>query len=181
MTLVTGNFTEAYEKFRSAHDLSMKGNIPNKLKGKKKKNMYLSIEAIRMKDKKNTLWRRYKKSGKYYDLFRYRRVKNQLRSLTRRLRINFENDIARNLKSAPKKYWAYVKSRNKLRNEIPILSRKDESTASTPLEKANVLKNDYFSSVFTEEDLESLPQATKQFTSNIYITLLSMKVMYMKI
>ena len=163
VTLLRGNFNEAYEKFISALDLSMEGNIPNKLKGKKKKNMYLSIEAIRMKDKKNTLWRRYKKSGKHYDLFRYRRVKNQLRSLTRRLRINFENDIARNLKTAPKKYWAYVKSRTKLRSKIPILSGQDESTATTPLEKANTL-NDFFSSVFTEEHLESLPQATTEFT-----------------
>ena len=34
MTLLRGNFTEAYEKFISALELSMEGNIPNKLKGK---------------------------------------------------------------------------------------------------------------------------------------------------
>ena len=92
--MLRGGFLEAYKNFITILEHAMEGCVPNKVKGKKRKNMYISSEAIKMKNLKNKLWRRYKKSGTNYDLLRFRRLKNQLRSLTRRLRLNFENDIA---------------------------------------------------------------------------------------
>ena len=99
-----------------------------------------------MKNRKNMLWRRYKKTGLQYDHTRFKQVKNQLRSLTRRLKQTFENEIAQDAKSAPKKFWSYVKSRTKTRSRIPILRRNDGTTASTPGEKAEAL-NEFFVSV----------------------------------
>lgn len=160
--LLRVEFLDAYKNFTSILEHSMEGCVPNKVKGKKRKNMYLSSNAIKMKDLKNKLWRRYKKSGMNYDLSRFRRVKNQLRSLTRRLRLNFEKDIARDAKYSPKKFWSYVKSRTKTRSKIPILRRKDGTIATTPLEKADTL-NECFSSVFTDEQLENIPDETCEF------------------
>ena len=80
---------------------------------------------------------------------------NQLKSLTRKLRKNFEDDIAKDAKTAPKKFWSYVHSRTKTRTKIPILPRKDGTVAVTPLEKAETL-NEFFSSVFTDENVENL-------------------------
>ena len=72
----------------------MDGCVPEDNKKRKKKNMYLTPEATRKKDMKNKLWRRYKSTKCEYDRRRYITVKNELRSLTRNLRIKFENDIA---------------------------------------------------------------------------------------
>ena len=63
----------------------------------------------------------------------------------------FENKIARNIKSSPKQFWAYVKSRTKSRSGIPGLKKADGKVAKEPLEKAEALNN-FFSSVFTKED-----------------------------
>ena len=152
-----GNFHQAYGTFTSTLQKAMEGCIPNRLIGKKKKNMYLTTDAIRMKDRKNKLWRCYKRSGLNYHLARFRLLKNRLRSLTRRLRKNFEDEIAKDAKTAPKKFWSYVHSRTKTRSKIPILRGKDGTAAVTPLEKAETL-NEFFSSVFTDENMENLPE-----------------------
>ena len=80
---VRSNFLQAYGNFTCILQQAMGGCIPNTLNGKKKKNMYLSTDAIQMKDRKNKLWRCYKRSGLNYYLARFRLVKNRLRSLTK--------------------------------------------------------------------------------------------------
>ena len=67
-----------------------------------RKKMYLTTEAMRKKYLKNKLWRHYKRTKCDYDRTRYITVKNELRSLKGNLRIQFANDIAQYVKSAPK-------------------------------------------------------------------------------
>ena len=61
------------------------------------------------------------------------------------------------LKLAPKKFWSYVKSKTKVRNKIPTLKRPDGSSAVGAKEKAEAL-NDFFCTMFTDENLTSLPE-----------------------
>ena len=163
--MLRGKFLDSYYLFETVLTDAMTGCVPDKRKGKKKKNMYMTLDAIQMKDRKNKLWRRYKKSGLEYDLTKFRQVKNQLRSLTRRLRRAFESDIARDAKRFPKKFWSYVKSRTKTRSRIPILRRENGTTASTSKEKAETL-NEFFSSVFTDEQLDNIPEERHEFLGN---------------
>ena len=85
--------------------------------------------------------------------------------MTRRLRRAFENDIARDAKRFPKKFWSYVKSRTKTRSRIPILRRENGTTASTSKEKAETL-NEFFSSVFTDKQLDNIPEKRYEFLGN---------------
>ena len=163
--MLRGKFLDTYSCFETTLMDSMMGCVPEKCKRKKKKNIYLTNEAIRMKDRKNKIWRRYKKSGLNYDLTRYRHLKNQLRALTRRLRYNFESDIARDAKYSPKKFWSYVKSRTKTRSRIPVLRRGDGTLASSSIEKAETL-NEFFSSVFTDEKVDNVPEERREFRGN---------------
>ena len=59
-----------------------------RLADEKKKNMYMSNDALRQKDRKDRLWKKYKSSRAYYDRERYLKAKNALRSLTRKLRLD---------------------------------------------------------------------------------------------
>ena len=120
-----------------------------------KKSIFLTRDAIRLRDLKCKLWRRYSYTKTRCNNSRYVKAKNELRSLTRKLRFYFEKKIAGNLKTAPKQFWAYVKSRTKTRSTIPALKNKDGSLASTPSEKAEALNN-FFSSVFTKVDLTNI-------------------------
>ena len=92
----------------------------------------------------------------------YQQVKNELRSLTRKLRFDFESKLAMEIKMDPKKYWAYVKSKTKTRSKIPSLMKEDGSKASTAAEKAEVL-NSFFGSVFTDENMDTIPEDSVAF------------------
>ena len=99
----------------------------------------MTPEAIQKKSLKNKLWRRYKSSGCKYNRSRYTKVKNELRSLTRKLRIQFEKGIAEEITVSPKKFWSYVKSKTKRRSKIPIFMKEDGREAITAMEKAETL------------------------------------------
>ena len=85
VTKVRGNFLNAYLSFLKVLETAMDSCIPRYKNVKSKKNIYMTPEAILKKDLKNRLWRRYKGSGCDYDRSIYTKVKNELRSLTRKL------------------------------------------------------------------------------------------------
>ena len=137
----------------------MEGNIP--LIGKRKrKNIYLDNNALRPRNRKQRLWKKYKNTKSSFDHNKYVQCKNELRSLTRYLRTKHETLIASNCKKHPKKFWSYVHSKLKSRVRIPALIKTDGTSVSGEKEKANAL-NDYFCSVFTDEDLSNIPTPSK--------------------
>ena len=163
-----GEFLPAYTTFLDTLERAMKGCIPDHKKAKNKRNIYLTDKALRMKDLKNRLWQKYKRSGSSYDHMRYKRTKNSLRTLTRNLRVEFERRIAFDAKTAPKKFWSYVNSRTKTRSKIPSLQRKDGSVASTAAEKADAL-NDFFATTFTKENLSNIPEIDENGFQGVYL------------
>ena len=62
------------------------------------------------------------------------------------------------MKEKPKLLWSYAKSRLKNKDQISTLTAADGSVAATPQAKAETLNN-FFASVFTVEDLNSIPPA----------------------
>ena len=108
-----GNFTTAYLMFVEILDSSMEGCIPEYKSGSSKKNIYLTPEAIRKKNFKNELWRRYTRNKSSFDKRRYDTVKNELRSLTRKLRLEIEKSIARNIKCSPQVILGVCEIENK--------------------------------------------------------------------
>ena len=72
------------------------------------------------------------------------------------MRAQFESLIAGDIKTAPKKFWSYVKSRTKTRSKIPTLRKIDGTCATNAKDKAETL-NDFFINNFTEERLDDLP------------------------
>ena len=138
---LNGDFSVGYRNFTNLLGKATEGCIPNYCSPRKKKNIYLTHEAVRKKDLKNKLWRRYKNSKCEYDHKRFTRVKIDLRSLTRKLRLQFEYNIVHDIKASPKKFWSYVKSKTKTTSKIPSLRKADGTIAETALEKAELLNN----------------------------------------
>ena len=75
-----------------------------------------------------------------------------------KLRRDFEHNLSRNVKTKTKLFWKYTNSRLKTKQRSPSLIRPDGSNATSRKEKLEAL-SDFFSSVFTKEDVESLPTA----------------------
>jgi len=120
------------------------------------KNLYLISNALSLRRKKNKLWKKFSSSHSPLDLSNFKKVSNELRKLTRDLRKDFEKHLISNVRTKPKAFWQYINSRIKTCPSIDELYRPDGLITSFHPEMPKLL-NDYFSSVFTHEDTNSIP------------------------
>ena len=153
---------EAWEFF-TAHFNDILHQCVPLIKQRKKKNIYMSSNALRLKNRKNKLWKNYLISKSSDDFHRFCKVRNDLRTLTRTLRSDYERNLSLNVKHNPKAFWKYINSRLKVRPTIDDLQCPDGSTAHTDKDKAEALNN-FFTSIFTQENLSSIPSFTLDTT-----------------
>ena len=121
--LLNGTLKDDYAIFVEQLDIATSGCIPNHISPRKKHNIYMTAEALRLKNKKTRLWRRYARTRSSYDHSAFVQSKNKLRNLTRNLRADYESRIANGSKNNPKTFWRYVKSKLKTRVRIPTLKK----------------------------------------------------------
>ena len=76
----------------------MDRHTPMSTPSKRGNNVYMTKEAIRLKNAKHRSWNRYMVTKTAHDKNAYIRLKNNLRDLTRYLRGVFEHGIAANVK-----------------------------------------------------------------------------------
>ncbi|XP_062615417.1 uncharacterized protein LOC134277148 [Saccostrea cucullata] len=89
----------------------------------------------------------------------YCKARNKVKRLTRKERKEKERQVAESAKTNNKNFWKYVNSKRKSKSGVSELHEKTSKgtfVASKDQDKAEVLAN-FFSSVFTEEDVNSLP------------------------
>ena len=149
-SMLNATITEDYPKFVEQLHLAAGGCIPNRISPRKKKNIYMTTDALRLKNRKHILWKRYTHTKSSYDHSAFVRCKNMLRNLTKNLRAKYENNIVKKIKEKPKIFWRYVNSKLKTRERIPTLKNLDGTFSVTPREKAETL-NQYFGSIFVNE------------------------------
>ena len=135
--------------------------IPFQLPRKRRKKQYLTREALKCIKKKDQSLKRFKaataadKASCWED---FRRKRNDLRRLTRRLKRAHQMKIAKEAKTNPKLFWSYSHSQTKTREKVEDLRKPDGGMATQDNDKAEVLSS-YFSSVFTRESMDhSIPR-----------------------
>ena len=70
--------------------------------------------------------------------------------------LTFEKKLAGNIKNDSRNFYAYVRSKQNVRDKVGPLENNRGNIISDGFQMAEVL-NEYFSSVFTTEDTSSLP------------------------
>ena len=85
-----------------------------------------------------------------------KKKRNKVTELVAIAKTEYENKIVKEVKNTPKTFWSYVNKNSNTSNNIPDLISEDGQTFSDDLGKADVL-NRFFSSVFTDEDLNNIP------------------------
>jgi len=88
-------------------------------------------------------------------LTKYKKIRNNIRKITRQKQKNEQIEIAKAAKSNPKKLWAYVKNKTVLKSSVGDLKTIDngiEVTITDDTKKASAFCK-YFSSVFTAADV----------------------------
>ena len=104
------------------------------------------------------MWRVYRRTRKEKDYANYKEALNVATTEIRQSKRSYKQKLACNIKNDSKSLYAYVRSKQNVQDKVGPL----EDRISQGFLMAEDL-NDYFSSVFTKEDISSLPVADAKF------------------
>ena len=143
--------TECWNILRGELDSAIDSYVPMKKQGKRSKKKHLSKEAFRKIRHKQNMWRVYKHTGKDKDYEAYKEALNAATNEVRKSKRNFEHKLAQNIKSDSKSFYAYVRSKQNVRDNVGPLEDNFGNIVTQEFLMAEEL-NMHFSSVFTRED-----------------------------
>ena len=110
--------TECWNIFRGELYSAIDSYVPMKKQGKRSKKKHLSKEAFNKIRYKQNMWRVYKHTGKdkYYDANKeaFHAATNEVRKSKQ----NFEHKLAQHIKSDSKSFYAYVRSKQNVRDRF---------------------------------------------------------------
>ena len=116
--------------------------------------------------KKQRLWKAYKRTGKVEDYTKYKDALQETTNVIRQSKRNFERKLAANIKQDNKSFFAYIRSKQKVRDVVGPLKDNDGLVITKGKEMADAL-NIYLSSVFTLEDKNNLPVHEPLLADNV--------------
>ena len=108
------------------------------------------------------MWRVYRRTRKDEDYANYKEALNLATNEIRKSKRIFEKKFTGNIKNYSKSFYAYVRSKQKLRDKVRLLENNSGNIISDEFLMAEVL-NEYFSSVFITEDISTLPVPFTKF------------------
>ena len=115
--------------------------------------------TVRMIHQKHRAWTRYIETIDQHKYDYYVSLRNRVRALTRKARIQKEKEVSHVIKTNKKKFWKYINGRTKTKCSIPDLEITRNGAievVSSDREKAGSFL-DFFTSVFTIEPTDCLP------------------------
>eukprot|EP00112_Aurelia_sp_Birch-Aquarium-sp1_P023361 Seg693.6 transcript_id=Seg693.6/GoldUCD/mRNA.D3Y31 product="LINE-1 retrotransposable element ORF2 protein" protein_id=Seg693.6/GoldUCD/D3Y31 len=117
---------------------------------------------MRKREKLYVKYKQTKSAGNWEKFRKFRQeVKKEIRNSHK---VYIKDVVGASLKDNPKTFWSYIKSLRKENTGIPTLSTTSKIPASTDLQKANAL-NEQFMSVFTNENINNIPQQSPKYPS----------------
>jgi hypothetical protein len=155
--------------------------IPAAKSRSKNRPKWLTSEIIRLLRKKKRLWKLAKNYNTGEHVENYKRVEKEVKNKIRNAKRKMERDLAFAEDKNRKKFSNYVKSKTKSKTSVGPIKANTGKLTSEKQAMANIL-NEFFASVFTNENLTNVPQKnsetdekieTVQFTPAIVVKKLS--------
>ena len=116
--------TECWNILRGEIDSAIGSFVPMKKQGKRSKKKHLSKEAFRKIILKQNMSTVYKHTGKDQDYVVYKEALNAATNEVWKSKRNFELKLAQNIKSDSKSFYAYVRSKQNVRDKVGPLEDK---------------------------------------------------------
>ena len=154
--------TERWNILKSEFDNVIYIYFPMKKEGKRSKKKHLSKDAFKKIRNKQDMWRVYKHTGKDNDYEVYKEALNAATNEVKKSTRNVEHKLTQHIKPDSKSYYAYVRSTHNVRGKVGPLEDNAENIITQKVLMAEEL-NMHFSSVFTREDISSLPVPETKF------------------
>jgi hypothetical protein len=153
-SLIGDNVETSWNHFENLFSHLIENFCPLVTVRKRNKPHWLSRNVKIQIRKKNKAWKLARQTGLDIHNDRYKRLRNECKYLISRTKISYETQLLENSIDVPKKFYAYINSKMKVREGIPSLITDVGEESTNDNEKASVL-SDYFQSVFTEEPVDN--------------------------
>ena len=121
------------------------------IRQKRTRKKHLSKDALNKIRNKRRLWKVYKCTGNHEDYIIYKEALEEMTQEIRKYELYFEHKLAANIKKDSKSFFAYIKSKQKVKDRVGPLKDIDWNVITRIVDIAESLNN-YFSSVFTLEE-----------------------------
>ena len=162
----TQNLEDAISNAQNQFIPKSKLNINNTKINKPKRSFCASEGLMALLKHKRKAFKYFKRypTNKNENIYHYYR--NLVNVEVKKHKMLKEINIAKNVKSNPKQFYKYIKTKIKPKDGISNLIKEDNSYTSNDQEKADVLNN-FFSSVFVEEGDEPIPDFKSNFKNEL--------------
>ena len=145
-------------------------------KSKGGKSKWVTKMVIRRRRAKIKAWNKYVNSGKAAEMHEKYKAKLKIaQKENENAKRYYEQNLAANIKKDSKSFFAYIRSKQRTKDNVGPLKDSIGRIITDDREAANIL-NEYFSSVFTTEDCAHIPVPGKLFQKNIEEGLISVEI-----
>ncbi|MEW8545341.1 MAG: reverse transcriptase family protein, partial [Candidatus Thiodiazotropha sp.] len=160
------NQQEGWDYFYSVINQVVEDCVPKvKSLHKKPKPAWMDNYCIKLVRKKKRAWRKYSHSRNIADFYKYCSIRNKATRSVRFAKRRYEKGIAASIKDNPKSFWSFVREKTNVKSGINDLQNDQGEKIKEDTEKCELL-NDFFTSVFTNEQSEP-PTFDSQIDNNI--------------
>ena len=139
--------------------------IPTKRRRSPNKPLWMTPSALRIVRKKRRMWREYKTTRDYADFQAYKAVQRKVTKIVRSAKRAFERNLAKHCKVNPRAFFSHINKQTKSRSTVGPLKDDNDNIISSNLGMATLL-NSFFVSVFTVENVTSMPVPTRVYSGN---------------
>ena len=154
---ITDNATteENLETFTTILESACKG-IPTRKKTRRRRSVWMNRKARKAIRKKANTWKKYRQTGNAVDHEQYRKALNKATKTVKKAKGDFEIKLAAEIKRDSKSFFSYARYKLRTKEKIGPLRDMNGNLIEEPKLMA-ILFNEFFSSVFTTEDLTNIP------------------------
>ena len=131
-------------------------------KNKNAKCKWVTKAVVRSRRAKIRAWKKFQDHSTEKNLLRYKSKLTNARKACRSAKRNYEKKLASDVKNNCKSFYAYVRSKQRTKDRVGPLINDLGTVVEEDGEAANLL-NDYFSNVFTMENMNNIPEPMKFF------------------
>jgi hypothetical protein len=136
-------------------EATVKKNVPLRMEACRGRPCWMNREILATIRRKKRLWRQVRGGGLTEE---YREADKKVKNLIRNAKRRFEKKLANMEGGSNRPFFAYIKRKTKSRPCIGPLKDKEKKVVTEDDGMEKIL-NEFFSSVFTREDVSSIPLA----------------------
>ena len=161
---------ECMEVIYQVLDRETKKHVPMKLRRSGHKPFWMNRNILRLIRKKKGLWRWFTTDGgKDYASFQaYKVVQKEVKKAVKQAKKKLERKLAKQAKKNAKQFHSYIKKKKS--NMVTVGPLKAGEEIVTEHQMMSNMLNDYFCSVFTEENMEEMPEVAEQYKGDQPLT-----------